>query len=547
MHRKPVTSLRQISLEKIPFLVERGLKTLSATSFADVSELENFTVRKEEIARQTDECISVIGQFVFGQLPLEVVKDLAEILAAWLSRFVKNTRHRKSEDRCLICHNILVSVRFSRLFLDPRIKCLDLELFHELCRRELLKSSRKFEGKQVLNLMTAPDIRMYDYRLQVGLTGRLGSILSLSLDYSISNETLISIGRSCPLLENLEIVKCYRFRDSGMESLAGGCKNLKRISFISPSGITIEGFADALLALPKLERLGRGQSLFSILRSVREKDSGVILPLRQFENSYFEVIGEAENDLTVLTEVCPYIVRFEAHVDCPDLTKLSALKHLRSLHLKGLKKGPHHKKIETLLKNIGSQLHKLEIRRCSEVSRKDLENIGNWCPNLETLILQQCSSEDEVFEVKKMPSKTFAKLRVFYFSPYPSTPDKTSITPLYSILGNASNLEEVYIEECTLLSDDFIQSIIESGGLRLLRKFQVSATGFYNFYEFLTMETVAMLSFRCEMLEELGNLNNWNICQKAVIAIFRGLKKKNLILELSADSLKKFNDMTFYS
>ena len=109
----------------------------------------------------------------------------------------------ESDWECPDCHNIVVATRFSHIFLDPNVKSLDLELFDDSTRRELMKSISLFKGKTVLNLsvMKLP-ICIMEFNLSLK---NLNTLRSLTIDFAIQNETLTALGRYCPLLEHLEI------------------------------------------------------------------------------------------------------------------------------------------------------------------------------------------------------------------------------------------------------------------------------------------------------------------------------------------------------
>lgn len=467
------------------------------------------------------------------------------MLSTFIEKKMIHNSVGESDWECPDCHNIVIAIQFSHIFLDPRVKSLNLELFDGSTRQELIKSVSLFKGKRVLNLSVVQlPICIMEFNLSLK---NLNTLSSLTMEFAVQNETLSALGRYCPLLEHLEIDRCYRLKDSGLKDLAAGCKNLRTLSFVSPSAITTQGFADALMALPKLERLGRAQSLLVVLAEVYQRDPFRKLKLKQFENSYSEILGNNVLPLEPLTNVCPELVKLSVHVSCPNLISLSNLKNLTHLHLKGLTKAPHHRSLIEVLKCIGKQLLTLEIRKTTELSNEDLNTIGHLCPNLTNLILQQCTTQSEW---QSKPSSTpftnaFPSLKVFYFSPYNSS-DLTSADAIIFSLKNALSIEQVFIDGCRYVSDDHFKTILQSGGLKQLQKLQVTTNGYNQGLEELTFATVLALTTECQDLIVMGDLCKWNLPYRCVKDMRRVAIEKNIKLDFSKDSLKQFHDKVFF-
>jgi hypothetical protein len=449
----------------------------------------------------------------------------------------------ESDWECPDCHNIVVATQFSHLFLDPRVKKLNLEMFDDSTRRELMKSISLFKGKTVL-VLSVMKLPICIMELNMSLKN-LNTLRFLTMDFAVQNETLTALGRHCPLLEHLEIDRCYRLKDSGLKDLIAGCKNLRNLIFISPSCISTEGFVDALLSLPKLEYLGRAQSILVVLAQVYQRDPYRKLKLKHFENTYSEILGNNGLALELLTNVCPDLVKLNVHVSCPNLISLSNLKKLAQLHLKGLTKAPHHRNLIEVLKHIGKQLVTLEIRKTTELTNEDLETIGYLCPNVTNLILQQCSTLNEWTNKPSTFTNAFKSLKVFYFSPY-NTSDVNDVEAIVFTLKNALNVEQVYIEGCRFISDAHFKELLEFGALGQLQKLQVTMNGYTNGLEELTFATVLALTTNCPDLVVVGELYKWNLLYKYVKDMRRVVKEKNIKLDFSKDCLKQFHDKVFF-
>ena len=521
------------------------MMTSSDRSFAITTD--DATIRRIQINVKTDECIDRIRKFLFGQLPIGIIDDLTDLLASMMTRKIKTkTFHDALDDRdedCPHCHALQVLTRMTRIFLDERVRSLNLDLFDELMKKEILKAGvHSFETKRVLKL-SIDRLPVCIGQFNLGIE-KMTSLKYLTLDFGISNETLDALGRFCPLLEHLEITFSFRINDFGLARLADGCKNLRTLLLTNALCITPEGFADALVALPKLEQLGKEVPLFSIIRTVRRKYPNKVLSLKQFEN-YGSVFGKDGSHLETVVQVCPNLSKLSLFVDCPDLSALSGLRNISSLHLMGVRRGPHHNNLIDLLSLVGKQITTLEIRKTSVLTISDLENIGQMCPRLETLILQQCETVSDVPKVRANDLGKFRSLNVLYFSP--DSPDtSTAVNTALFLVMNARNVEEVYIEGCSQLGDEDLKRILDLGGFTLLRILQLTSIG-YQSYAGLSLASMDALMDSCDRLEELGNMNKWNVDYKLFKSLKKQFKWNNLKLKLSNESLKEIFDAKFHS
>jgi hypothetical protein len=530
--KNPPKSLRQISLEKITSMTGKWMMTSSTRSFA-ISDIDA-TERQTQIESETDKCIRRIQDFLFGQLPVGIIDDLSDRLASMLTRKIKNKAiHDALDDRdvdCPHCHALQVLARMSRIFLDPRVRSLNLDLFDELMKKEIVKSGvQHLEGKRVLRLMV-DRIPVCFAQFNMGFQN-LTSLQYLTLDFGINNDTLAALGKHCPNLEHLEINYCMRLEDVGLASLSAGCKNLKNLLLTNALCISTEGFADAIVALPKLERLGRNVPLYSIICVVRQKYPNKTVSLKDL-GSYGSIF-KAGSDLDAIVQVCPNLSKI--YVDSTDLSPLSGSKNLTSLHLMGVRDGPHHKNLIELLSLIGSQITTLEIKITLDLTRSDLEEIGRMCPRLKSLKLKDCGTAGDFSKVRV--TDIFKSLNVLYFSPkLPET--SMSVHTAVFFLTNALNVEEVYIEGCPELSDEHLKKVLELGGLACLRILQLASIG-YQSYAGLTLASMEALMESCQRLEELGNMNKWNVEYKLFKGYKKYFKEKNFKLRLSNESMRE--------
>jgi len=523
-------------MEKITSMTVQWMMQSSSKIFKAITS-DDPDSRRIQIESETDDCIRRIRNFLFGQLPIGIIDELSELLASQMAEKIYYGLDGRDED-CPRSHTRQVLTRMTRIFLDERVRSLNLDLFDELMKKEILKTGvHQFESKRELKLsmnLLPVSIGQFNLGLQ-----KMTSLTYLTLDFGINDETLAALGRFSPLLERLESTFSFEVTDFGLARLSDGCKNLRNL-LLTNARCTPEGYADALVALPKLERLGKDVRMFSIISALKQKYPNEVLSLKHFKN-----FGSDFGNLDTVVQVCPNLSKLTVYVDRTDLSVLSGLKNLSSLHLKGVTRGPHHKNLMELLHRIGGQITTLEIKETSGLTRSDLEDIGRMCPRLETLILQQCEIVGNGAKVRTNDMDNFSSLKVLEFSPEsPDTP--TAVKTAMFLALNARNVEEVYIEGCSQLCDEDLETIIDLGGFAFLRILKLTAIG-HQSYAGLTLASLNALMDSCDRLEELGDMNKWNVDFKLFNCFEKQIKENNLKLKLSFESLEEIFDAKFHS
>ena len=69
-------TLRQISLEALSTMTRQGIDASSLKSFNGVKGVQNFEDRHDAIILQTTKSVVNMREFLFGQLPLQVIQEL---------------------------------------------------------------------------------------------------------------------------------------------------------------------------------------------------------------------------------------------------------------------------------------------------------------------------------------------------------------------------------------------------------------------------------------------------------------------------------------
>ena len=548
---KMVKTLQQLSLEAVVGLIQMGIDKSAAKSYEKVTGDLNSKTRVQKILKYTDRDIRKVGQFMFGFLANDVINDLIKLFLRVVSKVIEKEQTHKlfelSDLECFSCHNIIVSTRFLKLCLDSRVTTLDLNLVNgSLQKKYLLREMSKCGGKRVANLSdTALPISIKEFNKNI--MNNFSALRYLKIDFFVDNSTLGAIGRTCHQLEHLELDQCFVLNNSGLHKLIKGCKNIRTLLFGSSTLITDQGYATALLTLPRLERIGRiGIRLISVIKLVHSMAPERQLNLKFLESNEKELITNNESCLEIITRVCPGLRHITLSVFCPKLSPLAKLNKLNSIHLNGFGAGNHHKSLSEILNTQGHQISTIELSTSAGISVSDIYRIGQSCPYLECLILRNCSfiqdTQEDTSPVEKL-NRMFPHLKILYFTP---AQQDSALDILTTILMAAPNIEELYIEECPDISDDVFLDLIDSNSIQLLRVLQINSLRQAKIYTKLTTITVHATIDVCHDLVELGDISKWNIDAKTMAGLKSVISENNFDLKLSNDSQLKFHDKFFY-
>ena len=160
--------------------------------------------------------------------------------------------------------------------------------------------------------------------------------------------------------------------------------------------------------------------------------------------------------------------------------------------------------------------------------------------------MRNCSfiqdTQEDTSPVEKL-NRMFPHLKILYFTP---AQQDNALDILMTILMAATNIEELYIEECPDISDDVFLDLIDSNSIQLLRVLQINSLRQAKIYTKLTTITVHATIDVCHDLVELGDISKWNIDAKTMAGLKSVISENNFDLKLSNDSQLKFHDKFFY-
>ena len=173
---------------------------------------------------------------------------------------------------CAPIEIFFVTFRFVKITLHPRVKKLDLNnIGPKALRDEIYRGLEQLSGLETLNLgsgsgpgSTAGTSGTEIIRKRVFMSFKfLQNLTSLSFTNECQNETLAVVGQNCRHLSHLDIAGSQAVTDQGASWLLG-CKDLTTLDLYQ-TAISIEGYAQLLLALTGLQSVGRCDAFGQIL------------------------------------------------------------------------------------------------------------------------------------------------------------------------------------------------------------------------------------------------------------------------------------------
>jgi len=370
-------------------------------------------------------------------------------------------------------------------------------------------------------------------------------VTTLVLWRAADDAMLQIIGHTCKNLQSLDLWKCSKVTDTGVEMLLGLeaqgrtklCQSLEKIT-IRDTAISHIGAFNLLAHCPRLHTLefSHGTFIRQFLDLIEESYSATG---RQFSlKSLFLPV----NSVSILYSVIKSFPRLEevsvwtslSHLPLISRSDLSAVK---SLKIGGLNYSSF---LTDTVNLIGRQLVSLKIETVHFDINIDV--IGKHCPNIEDLSVINARLAVSQSGEKLSPANTeppgeetrmFCSLRKIYLflvsysslTDLPRPPSSvsdparvensplTSLTALHSILRWGRALETITVTGNSHLTDACLANILSVNPLSELRRLIISLPSSQESLLVipLTLLSVAALAQSCPHLACLGDLRHWAI------------------------------------
>jgi len=344
------------------------LQTPDHRSYQQAHERQAFTY--------VDECIHWLREQFFSSIPWYCHQALVDHILVVLSKATHSAKatFRKTAGGPQADwnrHIVYVTVRFVKITLHPRVKKLDLNNIGPKALRDgIYRGLDQLTGLETLNLgsgsgpgSTSGTSGTEIIRKRVFMSFKfLQNLTSLSFTNECQNETLAVVGQNCRLLSHLDIAGSQSVTDQGASWLLG-CKELTILDLYQ-TAISIEGYAQLLLALPRLNSVGRCGAFGQILEYLATYNRDQI----QLSIKYFHSGDVSYEQLRLLTIMCPKLTHVSLYVDEDAGNLLEPLTSLKELsEVKLLACNFYTDKVDELLKGKGNQLTLLHLEHIDEL------------------------------------------------------------------------------------------------------------------------------------------------------------------------------------
>jgi len=368
-------------------------------------------------------------------------------------------------------------------------------------------------------------------------------VTSLVLWRAADDAMLQIIGHTCKNLTSLDLWKCSKVTDTGVQMLLGLeaqgrtklCSSLEKIT-IRDTAISHVGAFNLLLHCPRLHTLefSHGTFIRQFLDLIEESYSATG---RQFSlRSLFLPVNSVSILYSVIKSFpCLEEVSVWSSLSHLPLLSRSDLSVVKSLKIGGLNYSSF---LTDTVSLIGSQLVSLKIETVHFDINIDV--IGHHCPNIEDLSvinarLVVSQPWEKFYQGHTEPGETrmFSSLRKIYLFlvsyntvtdlPRPPTsvsdPARvegsplTTTTALHAILRSGRALETITVTGNSSLTDACLADILSVNPLTELRRLIISLPSSQESLLVipLTLLSVAALAGSCPQLSCLGDLRHWAI------------------------------------
>jgi len=463
-----------------------------------------------------DKQVVWLQTFLFSHTPWYQFQALVDILVSWLSQAVLNSKaiFRRSNSPPESFHQIHTLVRFVQLIVHSRVKSLDLSILPKMLRDALYKKLDRLTGLQNLGLGSGQ-----------GESARKSSFLaikhlvhltSLSL-LDCQNESLSLIGQNCPNLKSLDISSSGAITEQGTSWLLL-CRMLEKINLFQTS-LSIQGYAQLLLGLPRLQNIGRCDTFGQILEYMaKHRSTEIELPILSLHSRDMN-----HEHLELFVRFCPRTVHVNLYVDEDGhlLTPLTRLENLGELKL--LACSFYSDRVDRLLRERGAGLTLLHLEHVDQLDMTSLTIIAENCNQLRKLVFFSCD-----FVENFGSSRHSIHFNATPFQCLESLVCVSESAPnvIEFLLIHAVNLKFVQFGSTAWFNDQIVQNVLSRNALRKVEEIRILRS-----YE-LSMQAVRCLINECPNLRVLAEMDGWEGIGSHELRELRGeIKEKNWELD----------------
>lgn len=418
---------------------------------------------------------------------LTAVKTLIE-----KTKYTYNYLPQHNISKFLVEMNVVVSL--TEIILNSHLKRIKFSDWPKIMRLVLYRNLSKLDKLEVLNLGSCTGgwrTSEYDKWILDGISV-MTNLRTLCLCFDCTDLVLQVLCDNCPNIQCLDVTSSRSVTDRSVPYLLK-CVQLKELQMHRTS-VTIEGLADLLIGLPKIQDIGKCDEFGAVIKRLHLISGG----RGPFALKKIHTRDLSTEHLRIFVDMFPnieHVTLFKDNEVC-DLTILSSLDLLEGLKL--LSCAYYGDYVKQLLEVRGENITKLHLEHVEEMDLKALINISQNCPHLKSLVMYNC---DFVADVSRnlpyLKVNPFQNLeRLFWMV-------DCSVSYLEFILSHSTNIKYIHLGSSTGITHSTVENILSVNPMEFLEELKIL------FSSDMNMQTVNILLNSCKNLKILSELENW--------------------------------------
>lgn len=486
-HRE-VPSLQSLALKSIGLLVAE----LAPHITADV--LKHYEPKK--IPQNLQKHIDWLNKLLVSHVPYYLYDAMAKEVLTSIKHLIEQTKKiyypHVSISNFIIEMNVVVSL--TEIVLNPSLKSIDFSDWPKIMRYVLYKKLVNMTGLENLNLGSCIGSWATSECDKCILDGiiNMKNLRSLCICFDCSDIVVQTVSENCPLLQTLDVTSSRSVTDRSVPYLLK-CSQLRELH-LNRTSVTINGLAELIVGLPKLQDIGRCDEFGGVIKKLHQNysDCGPFA-LRKVQSRDLST-----ENLRLFVDMFPkveYISLFHEE-QVTDLTVLISLDNLKDLKL--LSCAFYGDYLKQLLEVKGNILTSLHLEHAEEMDLNVLIDISQYCPRLKSLVFYNCDfTDNSALQSRRLSVQPFQSLEKIFWVV------DSSIGHLEFILRHAVNIRFIHLGTSTGISHSCIVNILSVNPMKYLEELRVL------YSQDMNMRTVELLLASCTNLKVLSELESW--------------------------------------
>ncbi|GAB0086258.1 SCF E3 ubiquitin ligase complex F-box protein grrA isoform X1 [Sergentomyia squamirostris] len=517
--RQP-TPLSTLSLHA----VASWLTTLARHNMIVVAKISKFNV--QEAASLLKRKMTILHDLFEYNVPFCVYDKLAGELFEAIPRLIETIKKEQDLGSSMgkFLSDVNVAVSLTEILLSSNLRSLYFDLIPKTMRHYFYIKLDQLSGLRSLDLGSlSGGWKTQDMEPTV-LNGivNMRNLQMLCINYDATDNIIKMLSESCPNLLEVDFSSSKSITNASVDLLIP-MRNLRKVILYRTS-VTLDGYVNLLMNLPKLEDLGRYDDLGRCLSCIDTNYPWLeVLNLTKFISHY-----ATTEHLQILGRLCPRIHTVSVFNN-PLLLDLMSLISIDNLHdLKLLSADFFADQIKHVLEVKGCNLTHLHLEHVDEIDMNALIYISQFCPDLKTFVIYNCDLVDSTsLCMRRFPIPPFMNLERL------TVAATCKFWHLDFLLATAVKIRYIYLGTMVPTDDDLIAHVLIKNPMSMLEELRVMVS------DGLTINSVYKLANSCVSLQKLSELESWSKITKAeLIEFMRYIKTRNLDLDIKS---QKFN------